>query len=573
MAMKLAEALRRLSSAPASGARPLRLALAVGFTPLHLQTFLAAELSVRTGAAPEVRTGLFDDLIGTVRAIEPGSCDAVAVILEWADLDARLGFRGSHGWRRSRIDDVLRTVDQRLEALAESIDRVARAVPVAIALPTLPLPPRFDGPPHRASAEAFALQVRIAAWAAARASRPGVRVLDPQLVDARSPSASRMRLSSLLDAGFPYALEHAAIMGELVAESVAARPPLKGIITDLDDTLWRGILGDDGVDGISWDLDHKSHGHALYQELLASLAEIGVLVAVVSKNDRALVERAFAREDLVLDPRHVFPIEASWGAKSAAVAAVLKTWNVGQDAVVFVDDSALERDEVGRAFPQMRCLAYPTRDADALFDLLRELRALFGKTTVTDEDAIRTASIRASRARAAVEAATSPEALLQEAQAEIVFELDRPDARSLELVNKTNQWNLNGRRLDEATWNARASSPSSFLVAVTYKDKFGPLGKIAVVMGDRSSSEPLVDVWVMSCRAFSRRIEHATLKLLFERLDAKALRFDFVATERNGPLRELLEPLAERVDERTLRLSRERFTESCPALHARVDVQ
>ena len=101
-----------------------------------------------------------------------------------------------------------------------------------------------------------------------------------------------------MTADFPYRLPHASALAELLARAVVPCPPKKGLITDLDDTLSPGILGDVGPAGISWDLDHHSQVHALYQQMLASLAESGVLLAVASKNDPGNVAEAFAREPL-----------------------------------------------------------------------------------------------------------------------------------------------------------------------------------------------------------------------------------------------------------------------------------
>ena len=138
-------------------------------------------------------------------------------------------------------------------------------------------------------------------------------------------------------------------------------PPKKGIITDLDQTLWKGILGDAGVDGISWSLDGKSQAHALYQQVLASLADSGVLVAIASKNDPDLVEAALQRPDILLPPSQIFPMEVGWGVKSDAVGRILETWNIGADSVVFVDDSPMELAEVAEKYPGIECLRFPVR--------------------------------------------------------------------------------------------------------------------------------------------------------------------------------------------------------------------
>ena len=118
------------------------------------------------------------------------------------------------------------------------------------------------------------------------------------------------------------------------------------------------------------------------------------------------------------------------------------------------------------------------------------------------------------------------------------------DPRALELVNKTNQFNLNGVRYTEADWKNRLARPGAFLAMVSYRDKFGPLGKIAVLEGRREEETLFIDAWVMSCRAFSRRIEHRCLQTMFEHYAAREILFNFQPTPRNGPLRDFFASIA-----------------------------
>ncbi len=134
-----------------------------------------------------------------------------------------------------------------------------------------------------------------------------------------STPGARYDVKSDLGTGFPYTLSHASALGELLACLIENRMPMKGLITDLDDTLWSGIVGDDGVDAISWNLDKHSQMHGVYQQLLSSLAAAGVLVGVASKNDAANVAQAFGRRDMLLSSKDVFPFEVHWSKKSESV--------------------------------------------------------------------------------------------------------------------------------------------------------------------------------------------------------------------------------------------------------------
>lgn len=254
-----------------------------------------------------------------------------------------------------------------------------------MSLPTLPLPPAFYTPgwllgPAEASPRAVA-----ATLATRLAGVEGIRVVHPGWIDLSSPPGARLDVCAELTSGFPYGTR----LAEMHVRSLFPPAPLKGLITDLDDTLWRGILGDDRPEGVSWDLDHKSHGHGLYQLFLATLAESGVLVGVATRNDPALVREAFARKDLVFPASLAFPVEAGWGPKSASVGRILQAWNLGPESVLFVDDSALERAEVAQAHPALQVRPFPAGDDAAIWDLILELRDLFGRPRLSEEDSLR----------------------------------------------------------------------------------------------------------------------------------------------------------------------------------------
>jgi len=308
----------------------------------------------------------------------------------------------------------------------------------------------------------------------------------------------------------------------------------------------------------------------MYQQFVASLASAGVLTAVASKNDPALVEQAFAREDLLIAKQSLYPIDAHWGPKSESVHRILKTWNVAADSVVFVDDSPMELAEVNAAFPEMECLVFPKSDPQALWQLLRRLRDLFGKSIVSEEDSIRLQSIRAAAALPGSSNGdtNSLDSFLQDAQATVVFTFgkQKDDHRAFELINKTNQFNLNGKRLNETSWATYLDDRATFLMTVSYEDKYGPLGKIAVLLGRVQGTIAKINYWVMSCRAFSRRIEQQCLNWLFEEFDLQEIHLDYQQTERNKPIHDFLSSVTATPLDNDARISRARFFEKCPSL-------
>jgi FkbH-like protein len=235
----------------------------------------------------------------------------------------------------------------------------------------------------------------------------------------------------------------------------------------------------------------------------------------------------------------------------------------------------MELAEVKAAWPDIHCLLFPKNEPRAVLALLRELRDLFGKNRVAMEDGLRLASIRAAADRPSESSqGAGQEAFLSQAEATLTAQFSPPstDSRIVELVNKTNQFNLNGIRYGEAEWWRTFGSKDSFVLAVAYEDKYGPLGKIAVLAGRREEGVLRVQAWVMSCRAFSRRIEHCCLQLLFSHFRVEEVRFDYIPTPRNGPFRECLSGLLSALPDGPLALTRTQFLQTCPQLYCKTEL-
>ncbi len=566
--MKLLEALQSIQQAHPTETDPVRYLLGCSSTPIHLQTFLHAYLLSRNPTFPiEIEPTTYGDLLGGLERFEPKGYAGAAVVCEWHDLDPRLGFRRLGGWAPSVFADIATGVRAGFSRLQHSVERISTVTPVVIALPTLPLPPLEISVP--AETVGFEAQMWLPAWEFARwcGSCSGVRLLSPAELDRQSPPSSRFDLRADLSHGFPYRLEHISVLAEMISRLLCPAIPLKGLITDLDDTLWAGILGEVGAFGVGFSLETGAQIHGLYQQLLQSLAERGVLIAIASKNDSDLAEEALARTDLLVRRSSFFPTEINWRPKSESVERILRAWNIGPESVAFIDDSPLEAAEVQNSFPSIRTLLFPANDPARLLELFHALRDWFGKPTILDEDRLRARSLRSKATKQpALELPVSQEGFLAEIDGRLTFQLssDGNDQRALELVNKTNQFNLNGRRISEAHWRKILSDQECFLLTVGYADKFGPLGKIAVLLGRRLGSEVSVFTWVMSCRAFSRRIEYATLRYLFEHLNVDRISFEFEATERNTPLREFFAELE--IPESPAAVERSDFDARCPRI-------
>lgn len=571
--MKLSEALTTIRNAPAEG-QSYEISLACGFTPLHLASFLRAHAQqALPDRKVEITTGLYDDLAGSVAVWGSEGSGVGVLVLEWSDLDARLGFRGLGGWGQTLAPSIIQNVRSKLNYLQTLISKIQGRQRVVLVPPTLPLPPGFHTTSRQSSEAELSLFAELSKFLRDVAAHPAIVLVSRERIDSLSPVDKRLDLRSDLNTGFPYTLQHADLLSETVAKLLQPVAPKKGLITDLDDTLWLGLVGEIGGANVCWDLSGHAQVHGLYQQMLRSLSDQGILLAVASKNSRELAMEALDRSDLPISKEKLFPLEIHWEPKSVSISRILKTWNIAANSVVFVDDSAIELEEVKLAHPEIECRLFPKNDPAAILALLQDLRDLFGKPHLSEEDAYRLDSIRNAAAFAEENlSADGAEELLRNAGAmvEMDFTPKASERRLLELVNKTNQFNLNGLRIDDAEWARRLNAPEFLTVSVHYADRFGPLGKIAVIQARREGSELVVPSWVMSCRAFARRIEHQTLEQLFLFSGAQRIRFEYKETPKNTPTSQFLTALTGKAPDSNCSLDRNEFVSNCPPLYHQV---
>jgi FkbH-like protein len=572
------EALRIVQENSCRDLPPFRVLLACGFNPLHLQTFLSAHCQLRLPSRNVLlSTGLYGDLWGTLSRIERPPLDACAIVLEWPDLDPRLGFRQLGGWGPKDLTDIVASVQSRLSGLRETLLRTPGHLPVALSCPTLPLPPVFHIPACQVSEAELRVHQAVDDFALWATGRPHFTVVNRQSLLRISPFTDRLDFKAELFTGMSYTATHADRLGSLLAQLLVPLPPKKGLITDLDGTLWSGIVGEVGAQALRWDLASHAQVHGLYQQLLRALADQGVLIGVASKNDPDVVEEAFQRNDLLLPRQRVFPMESHWKPKSESVARILHAWNVGAESVVFVDDSPMELAEVKAAFPGMHCVLFVANDYAGVESMMYSLRDLFAKERITHEDLVRQESLRAAEGfQSEVRKAThSYEDFMRGAKAEVTLDFvsGAMNPRSLDLINKTNQFNLNGVRYTQSDWHNSLKLPNSFALTTAYLDKYGPLGIIAVLKGHVDQKTVLVDTWVMSCRAFARRIEYQCLRILFEHFAAEEIFFNFAPTPRNECLQDFFAGFLGEKPVLPFRISHSLFQEKCPELYQKIEVK
>ncbi|HVW28534.1 MAG TPA: HAD-IIIC family phosphatase [Polyangiaceae bacterium] len=332
-----------------------------------------------------------------------------------------------------------------------------------------------------------------------------------------------------------------------IVELVGAmrRAPKKVLVLDLDNTLWGGVIGDDGLNGIELgDTSPRGEAFKAFQTYVARLQRRGVLLAVCSKNDEAIAREPFEKHpEMVLRMDDIVSFKASWGPKSDAIRAMAEELNLGLDSFVFVDDNPAEVEIVRQFVPEVHCIVLGP-DPSTFVQRLADSRH-FDVTAVTSDDAARTRQYRAEASRrASATEATDMDAYLRslemEARIREFREIDVP--RIAQLINKSNQFNLTTRRRTEAEVAALVGSSRHPAFTIRLSDKFGDHGLIAIVIGEIRETTLHVDTWLMSCRVLKRQVEEETVNEMMRlaaRFAAERVVGRFIPTAKNAMVKGL----------------------------------
>lgn len=356
------------------------------------------------------------------------------------------------------------------------------------------------------------------------------------------PAAS-FNLATYLQSGNPFASGSLSdVAASIVRAAVTRNSELKKVlVTDLDNTLWSGVIGEDGVAGIQYGPEGRGYPFFIYQSLLRKLRNSGVVLVAVSKNDPDLALAPFKSGEMVLGEADFVAVVASYHSKSAQLKQLAQELNLGLDSLVFVDDNPVEIAEVRQALPAVECIAFES-DPARLPQVLARLVGFFGKVAVTAEDAQRTELYRLRAGSVLPSAAAGAD--LSEFLASLAMKLTIRErtaadyARCLQLINKTNQFNINGRRIAEAELQSMLAGGGR-LIGATLEDRNGSHGEVIACLVDPHGT---LEAFVMSCRVFQRRAEFAFSAWLATQPYAPR-QIRYIGTERNEPVRQFLEKL------------------------------
>jgi FkbH-like protein len=343
----------------------------------------------------------------------------------------------------------------------------------------------------------------------------------------------------------PYTTRFWHAMGGHIADIVLreSRPAPKCVVLDCDNTLWGGVVGEDGVGGIELGSAFPGSGYQGLQKAVRALKDRGVLLAIASKNNPQEVDDVFAQHDeMVLRAEDISVWRVNWNPKSQSLREIADELNIGIDSLVMIDDSDYELAEIGNGVPEVRLLQVP--DEVGLLPDLVASSGLFRNMSVSAEDLSRTDMIRQESARKQAASAMTREEFLASLELVVDYIEVREEhvGRVAQLTNKTNQFNVTTIRRTEAEIRALLASDDHLIRAIRVTDKFGDYGLVGAAILETGDPEWVVDTFLMSCRVLSRGIETAFIASLVTEAGqrgAKALAGRYVPTPKNVLVQDL----------------------------------
>jgi FkbH-like protein len=334
----------------------------------------------------------------------------------------------------------------------------------------------------------------------------------------------------------------------LDAQEIARK---KCLLLDLDNTLWGGVIGEDGVKGIQLSETGDGARFRDFQLGIRELGRMGVILGIVSKNNEAdAVEVLERHEHMALRKRDFALTKINWSTKAQNIAELAQDLDIGMDSIVFIDDNPVEREAIRAALPEVTVPEFPLDTCELTSFLERVYKECFFTLESTGEDRKRTEAYLANAKRAAERTvAPSIEEFLSGLRTRIFLTRagDEDFGRAAQLTQKTNQFNLTTRRYTEQELRTLQSTPGTAVFIASVVDKYGDNGKVLVsVLRTVTRGTAELDAFLMSCRVLGRFIEDQILDHLVRGLRADGfsrLRVKFIPTRKNAPARTFIKRL------------------------------
>jgi len=317
--------------------------------------------------------------------------------------------------------------------------------------------------------------------------------------------------------GQPYSLSASFFLANHLINLIRGRLGMqsKALIVDLDNTLWGGVIGDDGLEGIQLG-DETAEGRIFkdIQSYIFNLKKRGVFLAIASKNEIEIAKEGFLSKSSILKLSDFTKYEINWGIKSDSIKRISKYLNIGLDSLVFLDDNPTEREEVRIACPDVLVLSV-TNDPITFLQALRFVDPFCVDSLLTSEDLLRNEGfLSKANEEELIENSDSYEKFLAKLDVRVeINELnDVSFERTLQLNNKTNQFNFTTLRLTADDLNKNMHDKNKINLTYSASDQFSDYGQIGIVFLERKSQFLVINNWIMSCRVFKKTIEHFVLQ-------------------------------------------------------------
>jgi FkbH-like protein len=547
---------RELSAQPGS-LRPVSIAVTASFTVDTLLPYLGGLLAQRGlyasfTVAPFGQ--VYQSLLDPESEVRTARADVTLVLVRLEELCARpLGELALLD--PARVGEARADVHAEIERLCGALGAFEAATAGTVLVGTLPAPPSTPlgvlDASHPASLVQLGRECNLALWAAAQ-KRRRLRLVDVDQVIAELGAAKAWDPRMAVLAGCPLSTAGLRHLADHLTRTIAplVLPAAKVVVLDLDNTLWGGIVGEDGPAGIAIGPSGLGAAFAAFQDALLALRAQGVLLAIASKNNEADAFEVFDHHPgMRIRREHIAAHRISWQSKSESLRALAEELSLGVDSFVFVDDSPTECAEVRSVLPEVTVVQLPA-DPARYVEALRRVPQL-DRMTLTDEDRMRAAAYAAEKARTAARSAADgdPDALRAHLRSlGLVVAVrrigDADVARAAQLTQKTNQFNLTTVRRTEADVEAMRRDPAWRLYALDVTDRFGDYGTTGLVFAHRTDDATWdLDTVLLSCRVLGRGVESALLRVVTGDLmsaGAQRLTSTLIPTKKNAPVRDFL---------------------------------
>ncbi len=511
---------------------PLRIQFIRNYTaePIGLALQEAAR---KVGISVEPQFGAYDNL-GVELAEIISAAEPPGMVVLTIDLEFFAGGIFSPAWSLDMAMEEFRVLLSAVDALPEK---------VFVLISTFTSPFRISLPwnPNGRNAAALELNRVLREFVAQRLRHYGL--LDFERIAAQLGESGTVdkRFGLMMKAPFKQSFAEAAAREILRYLKCQFLPPKKVLVLDCDNTLWGGVLGEVGLNGIELD-PYEYPGIAFYrfQSEILSIAERGFLICLCSKNDEAAVWEVLDKHPhCLLRRKNITAARINWSDKATNLKELALELNLSLDSMVFVDDNPVECDLVRSQFPEVSVIQTPSK----VYELPGTLEAtgLFDRIAVSKEDKERVQYYQADKERRDLQKRhVDAEGFLRDLKMKaVVRPVEKADlARASQLCQRTNQFNLTSRRYTEADLGAFLDNPDVRMFVLEAEDRFGSIGQSGLMILKKTGASVEVDTFLMSCRIIGRKFDHA----LFSESVRKAksfwsfgeLRAAFVPTQKNA---------------------------------------